>query len=121
MMGLAVGLFLLLSVLVFGTMLYVGFTSVNTEVVLLDTDVDDGFTGEEGVRVGEYIMSQDPNLGIRRGPIEIVPDRKPGIIRGPIEILPDYSPFQRRGPIEIMPDYNPFLGIHRPPIYLLPI
>ena len=121
MMGLAIGLFLILSVIIFGSILYVGFTSINTEIVVIDTDVDGGFIDDEGVRLGEYLLSQDSYLGSRRGLIEIVPDRQPGIRRGPIELLPEYAPFQRRGPIEIIPDYNPYLGIRKPPIWLLPI
>lgn len=119
--GLAVGLFMVLSVVVFGSILYVGFTSVNTEIVVVDSDVDIAFPDGDGVEIGNYLVAKDPNLVIRRGPIEIVPDRRPGIRRGPIELLPDYAPFFRRGPIEIQPDYNPFLGIRRPPVYLLPI
>lgn len=121
--ALAVGMFLVLSIIVFGSILYVGFTSVNTEIVVVDSDVGDVFPDDEGVRVGDYLMAKDPNLRISRGPIEIVPDRRPGgIRRGPIEILPDYNPYGfRRGPIEIVPDYNPFLGFLRPPVYLLPI
>lgn len=115
----AVGMFLLLSVIVFGSILYVGFTSVTTEIVVIDTAMEDVVTDDEGVHIGEYLLTQDPNLMFRRGPIEIVPDRKPGFRRGPIEIMPDYAPFERRGPIEIMPDYAPFE--RRGPIWLLPI
>jgi len=114
----AVGLFLILSVIVFGSLLYVGFTSVNTEIVVIDTAMEDVVTDDEGVQIGEYSLTQDPNLVYRRGPIEIVPDRKPGFRRGPIEIMPDYAPFERRGPIEIMPDYAPFE--RRGPIEIMP-
>jgi hypothetical protein len=115
----AVGMFLILSVIVFGSILYVGFTSINTEIVVIDTAMEDVVTDDEGVEIGEYLLTQDPNLVIRRGPIEIVPDRMPGFRRGPIEIVPDYAPFERRGPIVIMPDYAPFE--RRGPILLLPI
>ena len=115
----AVGIFLILSVIVFGSLLYVGFTSVNTEIVVIDTAMDDVVTDDEGVRIGEYLLTQDPNLVFRRGPIEIVPDRMPRFRRGPIEIVPDRMPGFRRGPIEIVPDYAPFE--RRGPILLLPI
>ena len=98
----AVGMFLILSVIVFGSLLYVGFTSVNTEIVVIDTAVEDVITDDEGVRIGEYLLTQD--FSIRRGPIEIVPDYAPFQRRGPIQIMPDYAPFQRRGPIQIMLD-----------------
>lgn len=119
--GLAVGLLMVLSVVVFGSILYVGFTSVNTEIVVVNADTENAFPDDDGVEVENYLVAKDPNLAIRRGPIEIVPDRRLGIRRGPIELLPDYAPFLRRGPIMITPDYNPFLGIRRPPVYLLPI
>ena len=99
----AVGMFLLLSVIVFGFILYVGFTSVTTEIVVIDTAMEDVVTDDEGVHIGEYLLTQDPNLMFRRGPIEIVPDRKPGFRRGLIEIMPDYAPFERRGPIWLLP------------------
>ena len=99
--GLAVGVFLFLSLVVFGAMYYIAFCACNVEV-LADSDEEIGL-----VDFGRSI-AVDPNLGIRRGPIEIVPD---------------YNPYFgiRRGPIEIVPDYNPFLGISRPPIMILPI
>ena len=84
----AVGMFLLLSVIVFGFILYIGFTSVNTEIIVIDTAMEDVVTDDEGVRIGENLLSQDPNLFIRRGPIEI---------------MPDYAPFERRGPIWLLP------------------
>ena len=72
---LAIGLFLVLSVFVFGSILYVGFTSVNTEIVALDTSVDDVVIDDEDIGLDEFLISKDPNLAIRRGPIEIVPYR----------------------------------------------
>lgn len=86
----AVGMFLILSVVVFGSILYVGFTSVNTEIVVIESAREDMVTDDDGVRIGEYLLSQD--LSIRRGPIEIVPDRRPGLRRGPIELFPDFIP-----------------------------
>jgi len=85
--ALAVGMFVVLSIVVFGSILYVGFTSVNTEIVVVDTMED------EGTRLGDYLIAKDPNLRIYRGPIEIVPDRRIGIRRGPIEILPEFNPY----------------------------
>lgn len=82
----AVGMFLILSVVVFGSLLYVGFCCVNTEINVIDTAVEDVVADDEGVQIGEYLLTQD--FSIRRGPIEI---------------QPDYAPFQRRGPIWLLP------------------
>ena len=80
--GLAVGLFLVLSVAVFGSLLYVGFTSVNTEVVILDTSMEDDDGSTEASRV--------PDESIRRGDIEYVPSgfQVESIRRGDIEYVP---------------------------------
>lgn len=94
----AIGLFVVLSIIVFGSILYVGFTSVNTEIVVVDTMED------EGIRHGAYLMTQeveykgwesdtDDNAveSIRRGNIEYVPTwnpREPPVIRDPGPVNP---------------------------------
>jgi len=118
--GLAIGIFLFLSLVVFGTMYYVAYCACNTEVL---ADSNDGM----GVDDSQESVAADPEPTIRRGPIEYVPDCDSNpvykIRRGPIEMMPDYNPYLgvRRGPIEIVPDYNPYIGISRPPIMILPI
>ena len=92
----AVGMFVILSIIVFGSILYVGFTSVNTEIVVVDTMED------EGIRLGDYLMANDEPLNkgtrtmevvesIRRGDIEYVPlryPREPPVIRDPLPGTP---------------------------------
>ena len=83
----AIGLFFVLSVVVFGSILYTCFTCVNTDIVMVDTDA--GYA-DEGVRVGEYLQSQDdPDLALKEGPTEDVSDDWKGIDRGYFVILPE--------------------------------
>lgn len=70
-------MFLVLSVLVFGSILYVGYVSVNTEIVVIGTAMEDVFTDDTDVRNEEYLITENPNLGSRRGAIELVPDHVP--------------------------------------------
>ena len=86
-------MFLVLSIIVFGSILYIGFVSVNTEIVVVDTMED------EGIRLGDYLLAQEVNYkgwrsdteenvfeSIRRGDIEYVPTqspREPPVIRDP--------------------------------------
>jgi len=65
----AVGMFLILSIVVFGSILYVGFSCVNTEIVVLETAVEDVTDDERG----EYLLARDTDERIRRGYIEYVP------------------------------------------------
>ena len=94
----AVGMFLVLSIIVFGSILYIGFVSVNTEIVVVDT------MEEEGIRLGDYLLAQEVNYkgwrsdteedvieSVRRGDIEYVPDqspREPPVIRDPAPVNP---------------------------------
>jgi len=87
----AIGLFLMLSIIVFGSILYVGYVSVNTEIVVVDTGAEDVFTYDRDVSHGEYLQTEDSNLGIRRGTIELVPDRlgeESPVIREPRPVEP---------------------------------
>ena len=91
-MAMAVGMIVILSIIVFGSILYVGFTSVNTEIVVVDTMED------EGIRLGDYLMSEEVRYKgyrsdgedtvecVRRGCFEYVPTqspREPPVIRDP--------------------------------------
>ena len=78
----AIGLFVVLSVIVFGSMLYTCFTCVDTEIVSVDTDA--GFVDE-----GEYRQSQDSDLGLKIPPIAADPGYWKGIDRGDFVLLPD--------------------------------
>jgi len=76
----AVGMFLILSVVVFGSILFVGFCCVNTETIVADASAEDSgveialdnsdwdLKPIEPVDVPEYVK------GIRRGYIELVPE-----------------------------------------------
>ncbi|MGY5860266.1 MAG: hypothetical protein RTU63_12930 [Candidatus Thorarchaeota archaeon] len=82
----AVGMFLILSIVVFGSLLYVGFCCVNTDTGVLDTGVDD-----DG---GALEASREPEERIRRGDIEYVPTEYSveSIRRGDIEYVPEWMP-----------------------------
>lgn len=71
----AVGMFLILSVVVFGSILFVGFCCVNTETMVADTSVE-GF--------GEYLEAEDDPY-YEKGTIEDAPEH---ILRGNIELVP---------------------------------
>ena len=93
----AIGMFLILSIVVFGSLLYVGFCCVNTEIVVLETALEDG----DGLSMGEEVTYRDYPVGdadesIRRGDIEYVPsedsDKVESIRRGYIEYVPMRMP-----------------------------
>ena len=69
----AIGMFLVLSIVVFGSILYVGFCCVNTEIVVLETAMED----VTDVERGEYLLARDSAESVRRGTIEYVPDWMP--------------------------------------------
>jgi hypothetical protein len=83
----AVGLFVILSVVVFGSLLFTCFTCVNNNVLSIDSD--GGM--EEGIRTGDSLQSEwrvDPS-----DPIPLETDAEPvgydkGIDRGDFVILP---------------------------------
>ena len=72
----AVGMFLILSVVVFGSILFVGFSSVNTETVVADTSA-------EGFRIGEYLqaLEGDPDWKLKAIEPVDVPEYVKGIRR----------------------------------------
>ena len=75
----AVGMFLILSVVVFGSILFVGFCCVNTETIVADASAEDS---------GVEIALDDSDVDLKYVPVEIIPKAKP-IRRGNIELLPD--------------------------------
>jgi len=84
----AVGLFVILSVAVFGSILFTCFTCVNNEIISVDSD--GGM--EEGIRIGDYLQSEwrvNPS-----DPLSLETDAEPvdyakGINRGYFVILPE--------------------------------
>ncbi len=76
----AVGMFLILSVVVFGSILFVGFCCVNTETIVADASAED--SGVEVARDNsdwdlkpiEEVDVPEYDKGIRRGNIELVPE-----------------------------------------------
>ena len=83
----AIGLFLVLSVIVFGSILYTCFTCVDTEIVSVDTDA--GNAGDGG-GVEDYSQSQDDlDLGLIGEPIVFDPGYWKGIDRGYVVLLPE--------------------------------
>jgi hypothetical protein len=79
--ALAIGVWLVLSVVVFGSLIYVAYTSSSVEIVASE----DGFSADlQGVE-----QSPAANQRIRRGPIEIVPYYYPGC---PHQGIPVYYP-----------------------------
>ncbi|MBN2228347.1 MAG: hypothetical protein JW779_02065 [Candidatus Thorarchaeota archaeon] len=116
---LALGVFLVLSVVVFGSIFYVAFCSCNVEIIASDSGTGYEFT-ENGFDSGQALEVRD-----YRGTIEVSPSYNPtwGIPRDGYWITPDYNPEDGiiRGPIEILPFYNPLWGIPRGPITLLPV
>ena len=77
----AVGMFLVLSVVVFGSILFVGFCCVNTDTIVADAGAE-----------GEYLEAlDDPDLDLKQRPIEAVPeyDKGIGIDRGYMELVPE--------------------------------
>ena len=81
----AIGMFLVLSVIVFGSILYTCFSCVDNEIVSVDTDA--GYA-DEGIRVGEYLASQD-ELAPIKGSADSADDYWKGIDRGYMVLLPD--------------------------------
>ena len=82
----AIGLFVVLSTVVFGSILYTCFTCVDNEIVSVDADAT---YVDEGVRVGEYRQSQDdPDLALKEAPAEEMSDEWKGIDRGFMKLLP---------------------------------
>ena len=81
----AIGMFVVLSVIVFGSILYTCFSCVDNEIVSVDTDA--GFT-DEGTRVGEYLASQDELVPIEE-PADPADSSWKGIDRGHMVLLPD--------------------------------
>ena len=69
---LAIGLIFVLSVVVFGSILYVGFTAVNTEFAIMDNGGDDGFDSTL-YRDHAFLLADDHKESILRGYIEYVP------------------------------------------------
>ncbi|MDH4212299.1 MAG: hypothetical protein OEV85_00100 [Candidatus Thorarchaeota archaeon] len=78
--ALAIGVWLVLSVVVFGSLIYVACTSNCVEII----------ASEDGISVDMGNVDQVPatDQRIRRGPIEMVPFYYPGFWRGPIFITP---------------------------------
>ncbi len=117
--GLAMGVFVILSLVVFGALYCIAFSACDVEIL---TDTDGGIGTEDHHRS----ISYEPIQSVRRGDIEYVPDCDPiltySVRRGSIEYVPYYNPYygNRRGPIEILPEYNPFLIIRRPPVVISP-
>jgi len=113
----AVGMFLILSIVVFGSMFYVGFCSVNTETVVLETTMeeDGGLAGEEPT-YRDYPLRDSDEI-IRRGDVEFVPteDSVESIRRGDIEYTPDWMP---RDPPSIRDAgrEEPVYGVVAPPV-----
>jgi len=68
----AIGLIFVLSVVVFGSMLYVGFVAVNTDIAIMDNGGDDGFDNTL-FRDHTYLLADYHIESIRRGDIEFVP------------------------------------------------
>jgi hypothetical protein len=81
----AIGMFLVLSVIVFGSILYTCFSCVDNEIVSVDTDA--GFA-REGMRVGEYLATQDELAPIQEA-IDPADGYWKGIDRGDMVLLPD--------------------------------
>jgi len=83
----AIGLFVVLSVVVFGSILYTCFTCVDNEIVSVDTDA--GYV-DDGGGVGDYGQSQDDSdLGLKGDPIAFDPGDWKGIDRGYVVLLPE--------------------------------
>lgn len=82
----AIGLFFVLSIAVFGSILYTCFTCVNSGIMMDDTDAS---YADESVRVADYRQSQDdPDLALKGEPIEHDSGDWKGIDRGFIVLLP---------------------------------
>jgi len=98
---LAIGLILVLSVVVFGSILYVGFSAANTEIAVMDHSSDDRFDSTL-YRDHGFLIANNPVESVRRGDIEYVPcwmPREPPVIRdgmigdrGPEPVYGLYSP-----------------------------
>jgi hypothetical protein len=72
--GLAIGVFLVLSLVVFGSIFYVAYSATNTEIIAFESGVGDGVNehGLEPTLVGgpiETVPCVDINHGFRTGPI----------------------------------------------------
>ncbi len=81
----AIGMFVFLSVIVFGSILFTCFSCVDNEIVSVDTDA--GYA-DEGSRVGEYLASQDELAPIQE-PADPADGYWKGIDRGHMVLLPD--------------------------------
>ena len=104
-MGLAVGLFLVLSTIVFGTVFYVALSASNVEIVVSEDDARRS-VNDQALRMNEdYLVSAHNRF--RGGPIDILPyyDPRLGIPRDGFVILPELRPLSsiQRGPIVILP------------------
>jgi hypothetical protein len=84
--GLTGELFMVQSVVEIRSMSWVGFSCVNAGIAMVDTDVGNVIHGEDGVRIGKYLVAEDPDLADRSGLIGIVPFR--GVIKIDYSILP---------------------------------
>ena len=83
----AIGLFIVLSVAVFGSILYTCFSCVDTEIVSVDTNA--GYVNE-AVRAREYRNIQaDSDLALKEMPSTADPGYWKGIDRGFALLLPD--------------------------------
>jgi len=97
----AIGLIFILSAVVFGSIVYVGFTAVSTDVGIMDSGGDDEFA-THGYRDYGNLVAENPTESIRRGIFEYVPywtPQEPPVIRdafigdrGPEPIYGLYTP-----------------------------
>ena len=104
-MGLAVGLFLVLSTIAFGTVFYVALSASNVEIVVSEDDARRS-VNDQALRVNEdYLVSVYNRF--RGGPFDILPyyDPRSGIPRDGFVILPELRPLSsiQRDPIVILP------------------
>ena len=81
----AIGMFVFLSVIVFGSILYTCFSCVDNEIVSVDTDA--GYA-DEGTRVGEYLTSKDEAAPIQES-ADPADGYWKGIDRGYMVLLPE--------------------------------
>ena len=81
----AIGMFLVLSVIIFGSILYTCFSCVDNEIVSVDTDAGQA---DEGIRVGEYLKAQDDLAPIQET-VDPSAGYWKGIDRGFVLLLPD--------------------------------
>jgi len=98
---LAIGLIFVLSVVVFGSILYIGFSAASTEIAVMDNGGDDGFDSTN-YRDHGFLLAKDSVESVRRGNIEYVPywmPQEPPVIRdgligdrGPEPVYGLYTP-----------------------------